>query len=945
MSGIGCIGGEQDTSGIAVWGAPAGLRIHPNLPIHPRSTSVFRLADKTVELVAARNDVVDFQIVVQAERSKLRNVRLAAGDFADGEERIEADAIQFFKQASISVHSYESWFSIQTGTPGIARDYPDVLVPLGIRGGPKGFDVSSHSAVGVWVEIHVPDDAFPGLYRGTIEATAGRQMIETIDVELRVLDVAVPSERRLQVLASIQEPIIYARHLRRGGKPYVPVTLLHEEPLRDEAIAWLDRYMQVFHEHRVSPFLEKLGPILDLDDDGRVRLQWREYDEVAGKYLNGDGYSDGAAATAWPIPFRTDFPDPKRYGGLGSKRFRELAIDYLRQCAEHFREKGWFDRHFIFLSPADEFASAPYKTFRTYGRLIKEADPQLRLVCPTPLEPMDLVGWFGHLFEDMDDIAAIYCPTAQLLDPLAALQKQAAGKQVWWRDPRPPFAGSGRIEAPLAHARSWAWQAYRYPVNAIWLGRACNWADDPFAEIIDRNRQPSNQWLVYPGDRFGMDRPLPSARLKSLRRGLLDYEYLRMMEEIGGGLSAELIAGTMVKYAHADAYADNFMDGRRHGGIDEPDQWERARRLLLETLAHRRKQTPAPRDVGPVDNVSWRRFMEQNRELRVDVEGVRCRPSAHDEQGSFDIVFHVVLRNERAEPVDGLIRFGPLWEGWRPIRDHLPVEHLESGMSLNGQLVFRASAAPVGNLGVHYQPIVFEESDGREIEVEARFAFLVSAPLRKHLTIDGDLGEWPIPQGFDIAGDFVRVGGEDFRNPGPLRGRASEQTIVQALHDNENLYLAITCKEERMNRLETVHGNVVSYDGLLPWGEDLVEVLLDPSNAGSGYSHDIRHLVIKPSGAVISERGVATTPPIGPRQLWPAGAEVGVAHGDTEWTVELRIPMSAFGDEERKSQVWGFNVARHEARLGESSSWSGARRYFYNPRSLGNLAILRPRAR
>ena len=57
--------------------------------------------------------------------------------------------------------------------------------------------------------------------------------------------------------------------------------------------------------------------------------------------------------------------------------------------------------------------------------------------------------------------------------------------------------------------------------------------------------------------------------------------------------------------------------------------------------------------------------------------------------------------------------------------------------------------------------------------------------------------------------------------------------------------------------------------------------------------------------------------------------------------VELAIPRSAFGPA-GASEFWGVNFMRFAPRGAESSSWTGAPRYYYHPRSLGTLFVRPP---
>jgi hypothetical protein len=71
---------------------------------------------------------------------------------------------------------------------------------------------------------------------------------------------------------------------------------------------------------------------------------------------------------------------------------------------------------------------------------------------------------------------------------------------------------------------------------------------------------------------------------------------------------------------------------------------------------------------------------------------------------------------------------------------------------------------------------------------------------------------------------------------------------------------------------------------------------------------------------------------------WPAKAVAAVddhSHPD-RWTVEIRLPIESIG---KHPEIFGVNFGRYLPRLGEYSSWSGARRYLYSPASLGNMRL------
>ncbi len=140
-----------------------------------------------------------------------------------------------------------------------------------------------------------------------------------------------------------------------------------------------------------------------------------------------------------------------------------------------------------------------------------------------------------------------------------------------------------------------------------------------------------------------------------------------------------------------------------------------------------------------------------------------------------------------------------------------------------------------------------------------------------------------------------------------------------------------------MDRLPVGLSNFVRYDGLTPVGEDFIEIVLDPTNAGTRDSGEVYHLLIKANGVVTSERGIGCDPPTGRHAPWPSDVSVQVKHLSDAWSAEVKLPLASLPPETHAQAVWALNVARYSALRLEYSNWAGAKRHIYSPLSMGNL--------
>lgn len=203
-------------------------------------------------------------------------------------------------------------------------------------------------------------------------------------------------------------------------------------------------------------------------------------------------------------------------------------------------------------------------------------------------------GWPRLLHAVTDRYRASYGDTVDLFisphavpPPPQARRPDGTPLRFWTYNGRPPQAGSMIIDTDGAALRSWGWIAHRYDVELwyVWEGLyftdRYNGAKAPTdlsltALTFDERRRGGQDWghgdgvLAYPG-------PVPTLRLKALRRGLQDRVLLRRLAACGGGDRAAAITRTMVPRALAEA------NGGRAWPISEA-AWEHARGAVLDAL-------------------------------------------------------------------------------------------------------------------------------------------------------------------------------------------------------------------------------------------------------------------------------------------------------------------------------------------------------------------------
>lgn len=931
---VGCTPMPQDVQ-LSVWAVSDSHRIYPDQPAR-KETDCYSHQDKAIRLISARNEVVACQLVLTAGTGPLENVTVAVGDLAGKITNIPTSAIRLYRPLSVRTIGTSSWRLVRGMDRAPDVRWPDGLVPLDAPRGGQPFAVPAKTSLPIWIDIAVSRKATPGPHRGIVNVLSNEFVVAQIELRVRVLPFVLPARPNLSLLAGIHMPSLLRYHLERDGKPYAPAGIMPGDSMAGRVKSILDGTCRMIHEHRCSPFLTGVYPSVSLNASSKIQVGWDVYDRTVSHYLDGTAFADRQRVAAWPLPFDRTFPPPASYGGENSPAYAAAVVGYLEQSVAHFGEKDWLAKHFVWAGLPDATKPEPSEQIKVFASLTKKADANLRLLTSAIPRSMKSFGWPSHEFDPtIADLVSIWAPPARFFDAKAMADQRALGRKTWMIPDSPPFSPSLTIGAPPVDPRALAWQAFRYKVEGILVPSVNEWTGNPLGSV-----QPADsQWLIYPGKSFGIDGPIPSVRLKQLRRGLQDFEYLRALRGVGQEQMADTVARALFKYGGTAAYFDHFADGCQWPWVDDPGMWDLARRLMAQQIAMA-KGSPAGADQKFARSVEWRRFLDTACKLRVFCEGVRVRSTGNqDPAAGAEIELRIVVRNERPEPISGELKFGTLPVGWIPVVDGVPVDNLPCLGRAKLSLVAHSLSIATNEAGLAYIPVVFDAGSVGRIEIQARLAQLTAHKLDGPVIVDGNLSDWP-PGVRNVAGDFVGVRGRDVsQSSSKMPDRPEQGTLAFVACDRERLYFAFNCREEHVAKLPNTGSNFVRYDGLLPAGDDLLEILIDPTNAGTGQPADVYHIVIRPTGAVLAKRGIKTGSGWGTVRFWPADVRVApVLRPDKKtWAVEVSVPLSAFGRQARAGKRWAVNFARYQPRLGEYSSWSGARRYFYNTRTFGNL--------
>jgi hypothetical protein len=933
----GCAGPRPAEPALTAWGigpcsTPAGRQ-------PPAEDTLFYSGSRRcVKLTAVVNQVAAFELIISPGPAPLTGVGVEAAEFTASTGTLSRENIRLYRHWPVGIERYPNWYHRYIGSRQ-HRQVPDALVPIDAPRHGQPFTILAGTVMPVWVEVRVPADARPGAYQGSLTIRDGAGHRTIVPVELNVLDVLARPGMAPPALARVQLSPLIAAH--SSLDPLNIPLALRDEPAR----GMLLRAFRLLQEHGLSPFTPDVRPGFSQDLDGAVVVDWTEFDAFCGPLIDGSAYPDGRPAAAWPLPVDIHQPEPVQFDGTGSTLYAAVLKDYAGRCRAHFQEHSWLTRAFVdFDLPTPGPADFPYRDFRRLASILRAADPALALMTTGIPQAMAPFGWREHRHEDLTPEVDIWATPVQFHHPPTMKQLQAAGRRVWLPPDRPPFGASLAVEAPPVEARSIAWQAFLQQASAIYLPRATDCPAGIFDEPISDPAQASDGWLVYPGRRFGLEEPVPSVRLKQLQLGLQDAQLLRLLVDQGRGETARLLARSLIKAAGTDAYGDSYQDGLPGRRARDAATWELARVILEQEAADAVAERPGAGFDRVANQAAWARFLAATRRIELAAEPARMvlveREVKSPLQGevrrekAFVITHEATVRSELRTPTAGMLRLGSLPPNARALGDNLKVGPLEEFALARAPLAWEIPHLPPADLDGHYvQRILFDAATAGQAEADAVVSLALAPAVDRAPVVDGSLTDWP-PNEFNIAGDFRLI--NDTLDPALRRAPAESQTVAYFCRHEGILYIGLHAATPPRPPGPQRLTSSVTYEDLVPVGDDLVEILIDPTNQAT-QSDALYHVVLKSSGLAVFERGIEMTPSIGRHSPWPVPPpRHAVARTEFGWSAEIALPLDTFGPPSA-TRVWGLNIARLEPQRGEYSDWARAPRYCYDPRTLGNL--------
>jgi len=505
-----------------VWACGESLKVQPDMPA-PAKNSVWSGKDGPVRLFGARQEYAAFQVIVRAGSEPLKDVEVRVSPLRSaGGAEIADSNIDLFRQHYLRV-TVPSQYDTDVPVPDTrAGEQPVQLVPLRVGRPGATFDVASWRNQPVWVDIYVPEGQAPGDYAGEVSVTASGNPLQRLPVQLTVWSFTLPRETHLKNVVPTG-----VEQLRWAFK----IDAEDEASLRKVE----DQLFQLAHQHRIN--------FQPSQEDDLVA----EWGGAYRKYLTGSAYTQRAGQGVGPNLLMT---------GVGGESQDEVTRS-IKQVAAWWKaqpepmRKATTLACYVYDEPQDDedFAAVEARGKWLRAAIGKELPLFLTTTKPQRVSPGLIDAW-GEL-------------------PASEVPKhQARGEQAWATNQG--YAAGPYVDTAGYAGRSQGWMAWKMGLQAWHFWDGCYWVDRQnlygsngnrltYREVnasperyltdtwtnpltFDQKRNPRQKdWirlngdgvLFYPGTPAGLREPLASFTLKSLRRGLQDYEYLWLLRKQG----------------------------------------------------------------------------------------------------------------------------------------------------------------------------------------------------------------------------------------------------------------------------------------------------------------------------------------------------------------------------------------------------------------------------
>ena len=500
-------------------------------------------ASTTAEIHAAQNEFEAFQVIVTGP---VTGVSATAPTLVGpGGATIPASEVRLYREAYLNI-------TTPSNTEGGTGMWPDALVPdvdevVNEKRNAFPFDVPAGENRVIWVEVHVPQGQTPGTYTGSL-AVSGAGLATSVPVTLLVWNFALPSTSSLSSTFGMSWNAAciahYGSYEACGFDAGVEQTHL--------------LYARFMLDHRITADVVYTGPASCTGSN----CDWTHFDGVYGALFDGTDPNlrlKGAKPTS--IKFIWS-------GGYNP--------DHYSAWAQHFHLKGWFDRTYDYTCDEPPQTCA-WTDINTRAAVVHGADAQFRTLVTTQINDANSNGVTSSI--------NILSPVVNFMDDKVGFGSAFEGNQranydpflasnarnlLWWYQSCMSHGCGGvggdynsgwpsfMVDNSASQNRSQGMLSWLYNVSGVLYYETLLHLPTAWDSLYDASFGGNGDGtLLYPGKPTiiggATDIPVASIRLKMIREGFEDYEYMKLVSDLGDPAFAQSVGHTL----YPNVYSSN----------------------------------------------------------------------------------------------------------------------------------------------------------------------------------------------------------------------------------------------------------------------------------------------------------------------------------------------------------------------------------------------------
>ncbi|MBO4572985.1 MAG: DUF4091 domain-containing protein [Clostridia bacterium] len=523
-----------------IWGAPDTVSIMQNVDVLTQcefwGEEWLENSDKLF-CEGIKGDVEAFQVMITAKKD-IKYFELTAGNLTreDGTETISKDNVEILAERYIETKKSSSRTINACEFLGW---YPDALVPMQAYKTRRENKIVKDNNQGIWVNISIPVNAAAGTYKGAFKLTLDENSLD-LPVTVKVYDITMPDEI----------------HIKTAFDLWYEEIELGEESVDDDGneIDWPQIYYDFMLSKRITP---------------QTTEYTRTVYPTSGKYSQFVKEMVGIARddriTAFRMPYAGATIEP--YGIVVDKNVMIGLLHAMAQKNIELRSENPNDdvdlfkkAVFYFNSLVDEPSASKFEAVRYCDRAVTEAKNEVAPLLAAYPDLVESLMKIPHLVTSKVDYlegdeqsggVQTWCPQTQqytenVLKDIRArkesTEKYSIGEGFWiymTMESNNPFP-SLQLDDNLLSPRSLFWMNKYYDIDGVLYWCACYYSHINSAKIKSKRdiwNDPNSYvntngdgYLLYPGSKYGLNTPISTLRLESLRQGTEDYEYIYLLE-------------------------------------------------------------------------------------------------------------------------------------------------------------------------------------------------------------------------------------------------------------------------------------------------------------------------------------------------------------------------------------------------------------------------------